>query len=234
MACCVPRRFLHELSGRAGPSLPSDQGLTAGPASLLPRHCLRKLRASQKVQFGEPFAVSGVLHRMSELSDEQLVARLPRDPEIAFRQLYQRYSSVLLRFIYRFTGNQQLAEEILHDIFLELLNGRHAEFPPGGLKSWLFTVAKNKSLNHLRRQQRETPKQAAPFCDWEEKAALQLDLHKLEASEMALPEDLRATWNLRRTGLDYQQIAEILSVPLGTVKSRLNRLITFLREEFEK
>lgn len=175
---------------------------------------------------------------MTEQSDEQLIARLKSEPEKVFRVLYDRHSSILLRFIFRFTANQHIAEEILHDVFLELLNGNFAEFTSGGVKSWLFTVAKNKSLNNQRRQQREVsesnPAELTDATDLEARTDVSFSLKRLNDSEKSLPSDLLETWQLRRQGLDYQQIADQLSIPIGTVKSRFHRLVSYLRKEFEK
>jgi RNA polymerase sigma-70 factor (ECF subfamily) len=85
------------------------------------------------------------------LSDNELYLQIKINSkkEAAFRTLYERYSNSLFRFIYRFTLNRQVAEEILHDIFIQLLNDNYNQ-SEGNLKGWLFTVAKNKSLNHKK------------------------------------------------------------------------------------
>jgi RNA polymerase sigma factor (sigma-70 family) len=175
---------------------------------------------------------------MTDLSDEQLIASLKSEPEKAFRALYDRHSGVLLRFIFRFTGNRQAAEEILHDVFLELLGGNFSGFEAGGVKSWLFTLAKNKSLNIQRRQKLEAKAKVQPEATGdggglEEKTFLGFALTKLKDSERTMPGDLLETWILRRQGLGYQQIADHLAIPLGTVKSRFHRLVAYLREELE-
>lgn len=174
---------------------------------------------------------------MVESTDEQLVADLKSNPQ-AFRALYDRHAGVLLRFIFRFTGNQQTAEEVLHDVFLELLNGNFDRFPPGGLKPWLFTTAKNKSLNlqrRLRHEMREMDaSEAVDSLDLEQKMHLTFVHRKLAVAEKEMPPDLLETWQLRRQGFDYQKIANHLAIPLGTVKSRFHRLVAYFREELEK
>lgn len=169
-------------------------------------------------------------------SDEQLVADLKSNSK-AFRVLYDRHSGVLLRFIFRFTGNQQVAEEVLHDVFLELLNGNFDEFAPGALKPWLFTAARNKSLNIQRRQKHEVREidssEVIDATDLEQKTNLLFLHRKLAIAEKEMPSDLLETWQLRRQGLNYQQIADRLAIPLGTVKSRFHRLVSYFREEFE-
>jgi RNA polymerase sigma factor (sigma-70 family) len=168
--------------------------------------------------------------------DEIILGRLASDPEAAFRLLYDRYSGPLLRFLYRFMASQARSEEILHDVFLEILKINAGDFQPGSFKSWLFTVAKNKALNSQRRYAREISvlnlhEFEAPEGDSGPREAA---LSRLAISETRLPADLRETWRLRREGLGYQQIAERLAIPLGTVKSRFHRLVLVLREEMEK
>ncbi|HAZ13165.1 MAG: hypothetical protein A2X86_20785 [Bdellovibrionales bacterium GWA2_49_15] len=89
---------------------------------------------------------------MDQNSDEDLLRELTQDPERGLRLIYQRYAGPLFRFIYRFTVNRESAEELLHDIFIQLLAGKFKNGPDSNLKSWLFTSAKNKCLNHLKKK----------------------------------------------------------------------------------
>jgi RNA polymerase sigma factor (sigma-70 family) len=67
-----------------------------------------------------------------------------------------------------------------------------------------------------------------------ESRSIQTELmEKLEHAEQALPTDLQQTWKLRKQGLDYQQIANKLAIPIGTVKSRFHRLTEHLKKEFK-
>lgn len=174
---------------------------------------------------------------MGESVDDEILRDLRTDPEAAFRRLYDRYAGPLLRFLFRFTGSQEAAEELLHDLFIELLKGSFQD-RGDGLKNWLFTVARNKGLNHRRRARREIPSEDADAgadpSDLEEGTISAQLLRRLAFHEKALPEDLAVTWRLRREGLDYEQIAARLGIPIGTVKSRFHRLVRHLQEEFRK
>ncbi len=170
-------------------------------------------------------------------NDLYLQLKIESKKETAFRTLYDRYSSPLFRFIYRFTLNQQIAEEILHDIFIQLLNDKYNS-SEGNLKSWLFTVAKNKSLNHAKKSSFETSNdlaiaKATTESDLEHSFINHNLLKNLSLLESKLPADLRQTWNLKKQGLDYQQISHALSIPVGTVKSRFSRLVEHLKKEFQ-
>lgn len=168
--------------------------------------------------------------------DEELEIAFLEAPEKYFQDVYNRYSGSLFRFLYRFTGNNQSSEEILHDIFIELLHGHFKATVDGTLKSWLFTVAKNRGLNHRKKSVREVKDDLtmAPSLENLEDDTIQSSLlSRLSKAEKNLPKDLRETWALRKSGHDYQAIAKALEIPVGTVKSRFSRLVEFLREEFE-
>jgi RNA polymerase sigma-70 factor (ECF subfamily) len=185
----------------------------------------------------ELFELLGVIKKpMLCDSDLYLQLKIDSKKESAFRSLYDRYSSSLFRFIYRFTLNQQVAEEILHDIFILLLNDKYNP-AEGNLKSWLFAVAKNRSLNHAKKASFETSDdlaiaEATSESDFEQSFINYNLLKNLSLLESNLPSDLRQTWNLKKQGLDYQQISQALSIPVGTVKSRFSRLVDHLKKEF--
>lgn len=170
-------------------------------------------------------------------SDRELLLLWRKDRSAGFRRIYDRYASVLLRYVYRFTGNQEHAEEILQDLFTEVLK---AEFESADfhLKAWLFTIAKNKSLNFERRRRHEVLseaplQEAVATQNLEEDFYDQQIFERFQTLQSDLPDDLARTWELRRQGLDYQQISEHLRIPLGTVKSRFSRLVDYFRKEFK-
>jgi RNA polymerase sigma-70 factor (ECF subfamily) len=172
------------------------------------------------------------------ISDEDLYAQLPDSPIAAFQALYERHSGPLFRYLYRFTANGPVAEEIAQDIFTHLLEGRFRGGDGASLKAWRYELAKNKSLNHLKKAARESRDEAATRARADGNADLEASaigaalLRKLAAAERALPCDLRQAWQLRKQGLDYNEIATELSIPVGTVRSRLHRLLERLRREF--
>ena len=174
------------------------------------------------------------------MTDEELYSAMGTErKEVAFRALYDRHSGPLFRFIYRFTVNSQAAEEILHDIFIQLLSEKFHLDSGANLKGWLYTLAKNKSLNHIKKTSFEKPDEIAVESaiaedTFEQQFDLNRSLQKLAALEASLPTDLMHTWKLRKQGLDYQQIADKLSIPVGTVKSRFSRLVEHLKKEFVK
>ena len=175
---------------------------------------------------------------MENWNDEELYAELLKgDRERAFRVLYFRHSGPLFRFVYRFTVSSSSAEEILQDIFEELLKSHLNPAENLNLKSWLYTLAKNKSLNFIKRSKREITNElvvenARDEGDLELSIQNENLLSRLANAEEKIPSDLAKTWQLRKDGMDYQQIADHLSIPVGTVKSRFSRLVEFLKKEF--
>lgn len=171
-------------------------------------------------------------------NEDEIQAWLRHGPEKAFPAIYKRFSGPLFRFIYRFTGSHHSAEEILHDTFLELLSGKFSESSGSNLKSWLFTVARNKSLNFQKKNSFEIKNlevidNTASDFDLVEKTVGESRLQKLAAAEKHFPQDLQKTWDLKKQGYDYQQIATELAIPVGTVKSRFFRLVEHLKKEFK-
>lgn len=142
----------------------------------------------------------------------------------------------MYRYIYRFAANSGRTEDILHDVFCELLAGKYQPGPFGTLKSWLYVVVKNKSLNYIKLKSREVGEEQAPDLidertDPESREIEKSNLELLVASINKLPRELHQTWELRRAGLDNQKISDELKIPLGTVKSRFFRIVDFLKKE---
>lgn len=176
---------------------------------------------------------------MVSISDEELVLKWGDDPDASFKLAYGRYSGLLLRYIFRFTGNQEQAEEIIHEVFFELIktmNSRGAR--DLSLKAWLLTVARNKSLNFERKKRHEIQSEslvqaAVDPVDLEERISSEQITHLISHVQTLIPQDLAQTWDLRKQGLDYQQIATELNIPIGTVKSRFHRLVGFFKKELK-
>ncbi len=176
---------------------------------------------------------------MNHWTDEDLYKGLVKAErrDVCFQYLYGRHSGALFRFIYRFTLDKAAAEELLHDVFVQLLSGKLDPESSTNVKSWLFTVAKNMSLNYSKKSKREIKNEdlvLSAVSDESVEGEFQTRelMGRLAVVENQLPEDLSRTSQLRKEGLDYQEIADRLSIPVGTVKSRFSRLVDFLKKEF--
>ncbi len=157
----------------------------------------------------------------------------------AFDQLYARYEKPLFGLIWRELGSQQEAEDVLHETFLAVL--RQKDGGRRSFKAWLFQVARNLCLNRVRSRRRgdravaldaTSPPDAVQLPEAQLAGAQLAQL--LEAAVRRLPESLSSIYRLRLAGLSYDELAEVLELPLGTVKSRMHELVTRLREEMER
>lgn len=173
--------------------------------------------------------------------DETLFEQLVRGDLAAFDALYARHERTLFGFVVGHLRDRQEAEDVIHDAFLAVLReGRRGTAPPDCFRAWLFQVARNLCLNRLRTRQRAdralgqvAHAPAAPAADpgraledRETTAALHLAVDRL-------PAPLAEMFRLRAGGLSYEELAQVLQLPLGTVKSRLHETVSRLREELQ-
>jgi RNA polymerase sigma-70 factor (ECF subfamily) len=171
-------------------------------------------------------------------SDETLLQKIREGDLVAFDVLYARHEARLFAFL-RAMLERGDAEEVLHDAFLSALKDQRAVFDrDGAFRAWLYRVARNLALNRRRSTQRHDRKiaaakteEAVPAAD-EELASRQLEI-ALTAAIGRLPETMGELWHLRTSGLSYEQIASVIDVPLGTVKSRIHQMVSVLREELK-
>ena len=177
------------------------------------------------------------------ISDEELMRLVQCREEKAFNELWQRYMPAMQNFFFRRTGgNQLLTEDLTQDLFLQLWNASAQYQSPQKFRPWLFTIA----FNLLRNTYREIDYQALYTAEvvatveeaQEDDPALQIDNERLfealtkELNQLSAPEQL--LFDLRFTDeLSIKEIAVILNVPDGTVKSRLHTLILKLRKKIE-
>jgi RNA polymerase sigma-70 factor (ECF subfamily) len=171
-----------------------------------------------------------------ELTDEVLYHRVRQGDLSAFDLLYGRYERRLFGFICKLVHNHHDAEDLFHESFVSVLRSKEVTFDRGSFCAWLYRIARNQSYNHLRSGRRASQLQqqvAAPspppsaevtFADGERAAFL-------EQAVATLPPLLAEIYHLRSAGLSYEEMAEVLRIPLGTVKSRMNQMTQRLRDD---
>ncbi|MBI3661706.1 MAG: sigma-70 family RNA polymerase sigma factor [Acidobacteria bacterium] len=173
--------------------------------------------------------------------DAALMAELARGEQTALECLYDRYGRAVFSLALRITQHSGAAEEIVQDVFLQLWKSAPLYQPERGrLEPWLFTIARNRALDHLRlkreKQRRiedtlEIEPGAVAVPNPEAYVDLQRRSEKVRAVVNSLPaEERRAIELAFFEGMSHSEVAAALAKPLGTVKSWIRNGLIRLRE----
>jgi len=169
-------------------------------------------------------------------SDEELYRRTRAGDMAAFDALYERYEVPLFGFLLGQLQSRADAEEALCEAFMKALQSSEPTLAAGGFRAWVYRIARNHALNLLRSRKRgeravaslaEPPPTGAADEAFEDHERLRA----LEGAVGRLPPSLSELYRLRTSGLSYQEMAAVLEIPLGTLKSRMHQMVTQLREE---
>lgn len=172
-------------------------------------------------------------------SDERLVALARRGNQGAFEALVARYQSRLLSFTRHMLGSKEDAEDVLQEVFAAAYNAMLADDRPINVRPWLYRIARNRSLNHLRKQQPiGVDSMDIHFADGGISTADRVhkreDFRHLMEDVGELPETQRTALLLREIdALSYEQIAEAMETTVPSVKSLLVRARVSLAEAAE-
>jgi RNA polymerase sigma factor (sigma-70 family) len=172
-------------------------------------------------------------------SDERLIALTRRGHHGAFEALVQRYQPRLLAFCRHMLGSQEDAEDVLQEVFTAAFNAMRADDRPINARPWLYRIARNRSLNHLRRPQ-PSGQDSMDIFERDGGASTADTVHKREEFRQIvsdvheLPETQRTALLLREIdALSYDQIAETMETTIPSVKSLLVRARVSLAEAAE-
>lgn len=189
-----------------------------------------------------------------EQTDEELIRRYRAGNIEAFEALVARYQIELFHFLSRFTGNRTTADDLFQETFLQVHLSAGDFDTERRFRPWLFTIAANKARDHLRRSNRRqasslsAPVDASSGEGGEFVDLMQADLetppeeaHRHEVQQMVrqtvalMPEHLREILLLAYFHqFAYKEVAEMLGIPLGTVKSRLHAAVATFAELWKK
>ncbi len=177
--------------------------------------------------------------RWSDLDDSQLVDRALAGAEEAYREIVRRFERPVYGLIMRLVRDAGVAEDLAQESFLKAFGALPRYDRQHKMASWLFKIAHNTSIDWMRRRGVATVSLAAaeegepdyaerlpdPGAETPEHAAQRADLGRaLERAMATLRPDYREVMVLRfREGLAYEEIAEVMSLPLGTVKTHIHR-----------
>jgi RNA polymerase sigma-70 factor (ECF subfamily) len=190
---------------------------------------------------------------LANLPDADVVTLAQQGREAAFRELLRRYERPVFSLIFRMVRDREIAEDLAQDTFIKVLNHIDRYRPEFKLSSWLFKIANNVAIDHLRKRQLDTVSidgspHAASAAEIEatsfDLAARQESaLEEMEARELGsaieraiarLRPEYRSCIMLRHVeGRSYEEIAATLDLPLGTVKTYIHRARHELREALE-
>lgn len=177
---------------------------------------------------------------MRELDDWALVERAQSGNSDAFTLLVRRYQGPIIHFCLRMAGSRQDAEDIAQEVFLRLHRHLGRLSPQAKFSTFLFGIARNLTLNHLRDgkrrgRDREMPLEMRPEIESgigrpAHEARMKEITGQVELALRSLSPEHRMAIHLREIeGLDYGDIARIMKCRQGTVKSRLARAREHLR-----
>ena len=178
---------------------------------------------------------------LASLSDDELMTMVSsKDDDRAYGELYRRHARRLMGFFFRQVGkDEDLAADLMQDAFMRLWTSRN-KFSGTGFSTWLFTIGFNLLRNHYRHD--EHRKQYELYSSKQQKVAA--DAHIIEQIDSRdfdlalqrelekLPPEGRLLFSLRfEEELTVPQIAEVMAVPEGTIKSRLHALTQTLKQK---
>lgn len=178
--------------------------------------------------------------------DADLVRRILAGDGSGFETLVTRYQQRIFRFISRYTKDAEDARDVSQEVFLKVYGALDGYDPRYRFSTWLFRIAGNAAIDHLRRRRgRTVPLESPPDEDGETRSIDPRDqrpdpLEHLSRSRLRqaiddaiekLPDDYRELISLRHYGeLPYEEIADLKGMPLGTVKNKLFRARRALRD----
>jgi RNA polymerase sigma-70 factor (ECF subfamily) len=191
---------------------------------------------------------------LASLSDQAVVALAKEGRESAYRELLARYERPVFSLLFRMVRDRELAEDLSQETFIKVLNNIDRYSTDFKFSSWLFKIANNVAIDHLRKRHIETVSiDGAPDATTPDQAkatALAIvspgesPLEELESKELGssiekaigrLRPEYRSCILLRHVeAYSYEEISEIVGLPLGTVKTYIHRARQELRDALEE
>ena len=171
-------------------------------------------------------------------TDEQLILMFQKDDVGAFNEIVFRYKDRAVNFLFRYTGDRDDAEDLAQDTFVKVYKSKHLYREIAKFSTWFYTIALNTAKTNLKKKSRMSTISLSDFDPENEKdfdikdtgitpdesANAAIENHYIQQAINSLDEDFKKIIILRDIeDMDYEEIAEITGLPMGTVKSRINR-----------
>ena len=196
----------------------------------------------------ETAAGTHVQRKRRSPTDEELLKQVNDGDTVAFDIIVKRYKLRLLNFVFRFVREREMAEELVQETFLRVFRERKNHARISNFSTWIFTIAGNLAKSELRRRKRwrffsldqqedeegieyeipdesQLPDRLAHDRMIENAVHEAIDSLSLKYREAVILRDIQ--------GFAYEEIAEIIGCPVGTVKSRVNRARLRLQEQLK-
>jgi RNA polymerase sigma-70 factor (ECF subfamily) len=177
------------------------------------------------------------------LADEELISLAGQGEAQAFAVLYDRHSRAAYSLAYRMMGETQAAEDLVQDGFLKVWRGAESyRVERGSVRTWILSIVHNRGIDQLRstasrRRTQEKVEASAPVSQPSEAFAETLRNSQREQVREALgtlpQEQLKILELAYFSGYTHVEIAELLSLPLGTVKGRMRLGLKKIRDYFD-
>jgi RNA polymerase sigma-70 factor (ECF subfamily) len=178
-----------------------------------------------------------------DLTDQEVIARARAGVEAAYRELINRYQRPVLSLVFRLVRDRELAEDLTQDTFIKVLNALDRYDPRYKLSSWIFRIAHNTAIDQLRKRELVTLSlDGSPHAETTDEieasaftpastdetpeeytASREIGRGIEEALAELRPEYRTAIILCHVEGRPYEEIAEIMDLPLGTVKTFIHR-----------
>ena len=182
---------------------------------------------------------------LEKYTDAELLKRYREGDETAFREIVERYKNSLYSFLRHFLNRQDLVEDVFQETFLQLFASRDSFDTSRPLRPWLFTIAANKAKDALRKMRRHSSMSIGAIADSgdvsvddginilasykttpADEVTMEETARRVREIVADMPENLRGILILAYfEQFSYKHMAEILSIPIGTVKSRLHTAV---------
>ena len=172
-----------------------------------------------------------------QLSDEKLIEKFQNGEVNAYNELVKRYKDRLLNFIYRFLNDIDRSEDLVQDTLIKLYTHKNSYKEVAKFSTWLYTIAANLAKTELRKIKRRKTFSVSELSNDDREYIISSDASDQSEDYLAqnfkkniqnalvqLPDDFKTIIILRDIQeLSYDEISKIVELPLGTVKSRINR-----------
>lgn len=180
-------------------------------------------------------------------TDEDLIERFQKGDEQAYIELVNRYRDRLMNFVYRFVNDYEQSEDIAQETLIKLYTHKHYYKKIAKFSTWIYTIAANLAKSELRKKKTRKVTNLSQMSTQEKEYELPADQpdtdqaiesefieKRIQAAIQKLPLHFKTVTILREIQeLSYEEISKIVDVPLGTVKSRINRARLQLQKELK-